>query len=108
MSKHTTDEQETKEPTAKEKRAIHLEVIEQTVVLVTTSLGLIAALAWNEVIKNAVSYIWPKPEGNIIAGLIYAVIITIIMVIAAMYLKRATSLTREAEEKLKRKLRREE
>ncbi|MGB9936758.1 MAG: DUF5654 family protein [Methanobacterium sp.] len=56
--------------------------------LMTTAFGLIAALAWNEAIKAIITEFFPK--GNGITGLlIYAVLITIIAVIATILIGRA-------------------
>lgn len=93
-----------KKEVKKSKKGLHIEVLEKISTLVTTSLGLVAALAWNEVIKSAVSYVWPKPEGSLVAGFIYAVIITTIVVVAAVYLNRIIKLTKETEESIKEKL----
>jgi hypothetical protein len=56
--------------------------------LMTVAFGLIAALAWNEAIKAVIAQIMPK--GNDVVGLlIYAVIITIIAVVATIIIARA-------------------
>lgn len=65
------------------KRRLHLEVIKQMVTLASSGLGLVAALAWNNVIQDLVNnYIKPYlPKGSsIISLIIYAVIITIFAV----------------------------
>ena len=56
--------------------------------LMTVAFGLIAALAWNDAIKAIIiSYL---PSGNGITGLlIYAVLITIIAVVATLIIARA-------------------
>ncbi len=56
--------------------------------LMTVAFGLIAALAWNSAIQAIVSQLFPK--GNDILGLlIYAIIITIIAVVATVVIARA-------------------
>ena len=56
--------------------------------LMTVAFGLIAALAWNEAIKAII--IQFMPQGSGITGLlIYAVIITIIAVVATIIIARA-------------------
>jgi hypothetical protein len=56
--------------------------------LMTTAFGLIAALAWNEAIKAIILLYLPKGDG-ITGLLVYAVLITIIAVIATILIGRA-------------------
>ncbi len=56
--------------------------------LMTTAFGLIAALAWNQAIQAIILQFLPKQSG--ILGLVtYAIIITIIAVIATISIARA-------------------
>ncbi len=56
--------------------------------LITTAFGLIAALAWNEAIKAIIAQFFTAGSG--ITGLVvYAVLITIIAVIATILIARA-------------------
>jgi hypothetical protein len=56
--------------------------------LMTVAFGLIAALAWNDAIKAIIATLIPK--GNGLTGLlIYAIIITIIAVVATLIIARA-------------------
>lgn len=62
---------------------IKREIFKQMLTLATSGLGLVAALAWNELIKEVVSdYIKPIVGGNsgIISLLIYAVLVTLLAV----------------------------
>lgn len=59
------------------------QVLTTIATLMTTAFGLIAALAWNEAIKAIILEIFPK-QNEITGLLIYAVIITIIAVIATV------------------------
>lgn len=66
------------------------QVGETIATLVTTAFGLIAALAWNEAIKAIIVEFVGK--GNGITGLlIYAIIITILAVIATILIARLIS-----------------
>lgn len=56
--------------------------------LMTTAFGLIAALAWNEAIKAIILLYLPKGDG-ITGLLVYAVLITIIAVVATILIGRA-------------------
>ena len=59
----------------------------QTVGYITAALGLIAGLAWNDAIKSLIEYFFPA-EQNMPAKFIYAVLITIVVVVLTMYLSR--------------------
>lgn len=68
-----------------------LAVMEKMVTLSMSAFGLVAALAWNNVIKEFVdSYIQPLVGGasGIWSLLVYAVIVTIIAVSVTMWLTR--------------------
>ena len=41
--------------------------------------SLVAALAWNDAMKDSANYIYPLPKDNIKFKLVYAIIITIII-----------------------------
>jgi uncharacterized membrane protein (DUF106 family) len=67
------------------------QVLEQMLVLSTGAFGLVAALAWNEVIQELVTqYIKPLIGGasGIISLLIYAVLITLLAVLVTYNLTR--------------------
>ncbi|MGB9937799.1 MAG: DUF5654 family protein [Methanobacterium sp.] len=64
------------------------QVLTTIATLMTTAFGLIAALAWNEAIKAVILQYFPKGDG-ITGLLIYAVLITIIAVIATIIIGRA-------------------
>ena len=64
------------------------QVMQTIATLMTTAFGLIAALAWNEAIKAIILAYIPKGDG-ITGLLIYAVIITIIAVVATIIIGRA-------------------
>ncbi len=64
------------------------QVLATIATLMTTAFGLIAALAWNEAIKAIILELFPK-QGGITGLLIYAVLITIIAVVATVIIARA-------------------
>lgn len=47
----------------------------------TAAFGLIAGLAWNEAIKSLIDFFFPEGGNSILAKFIYAILITIIVVI---------------------------
>lgn len=74
-----------------ENKKIHKEVVNQVLKLATSSFGLVAALAWNEVIKEVVEqYIKPLVGGNsgVISLLIYALIVTTLAVVVTINLSK--------------------
>ena len=64
------------------------QVLATIATLMTTAFGLIAALAWNEAIKAIILELFPQ-QGGITGLLIYAVLITIIAVVATVIIARA-------------------
>lgn len=64
------------------------QVLATIATLMTTAFGLIAALAWNEAIKAIILELFPT-QGGITGLLIYAVLITIIAVVATVIIARA-------------------
>lgn len=68
------------------KTSLHLEIVEQVSSLATASFGLVAALAWNDAIKLLFARLFPQPDGEIWAAFLYAIILTIIVVIVTIRL----------------------
>src|SRR3990167_9571928 len=75
----------------KKNTALHLAVLKQMVTLATSGFGLVAALAWNNVIQELVNnHIKPYlPQGSSLLSLfIYALVITVFAVIITYNLSR--------------------
>lgn len=73
------------------KKSLHIEIIRQMITLTTSGFGLVAALAWNNVVQEFVNNYLKKwlPDGSsIISLLIYAVVITILAVLVTMQLSK--------------------
>lgn len=71
--------------------ALKEEILKQMLTLSTSAFGLVAALAWNELIKEVVAnYIKPLIGGasGIVSLLIYAVLVTFLAVIVTYNLTR--------------------
>jgi len=60
---------------------------EKTITLILGGFGLVAALAWNEAIKSLFDTLFPKSNA-IIGKFIYAIIITVVVVIISIRLKK--------------------
>ena len=71
------------------------EVRERTLGYVVAAFGLVAGLAWNDAIKALIEYLFPLQESTLSAKIIYAFLITLVVVICTMYLNR---LFRKSEE----------
>jgi len=73
-------------------KKLHLEIITQMLALTTSAFGLVAALAWNTVIQTFITdFIKPYiPEGGsvVLSQLIYALIITVIVVTITLRLSQ--------------------
>ncbi len=67
-----------------------VQLLETFASLITAAFGLVAALAWNETIKQAVAQVFSN--GNDLMGLfVYAVIVTILAVIMTLLIARSLS-----------------
>ncbi|MBN1224167.1 MAG: hypothetical protein JXB23_13045 [Candidatus Aminicenantes bacterium] len=64
------------------------DVIEKLAALITAAFGLIAALAWNGAIQAIFKKVFGTAEG-IIPMLVYAVVVTVIAVIATIWVGKA-------------------
>ena len=67
----------------KEELGIHLQVAKQMVTLSTNGFGLVAALAWNNVIQELVNtYLkrWLPGDSGFLSLILYAVIVTVLAV----------------------------
>lgn len=62
-----------------------VQLLETTAALITAAFGLVAALAWNEAIKTYIAKVFADTGMDQVGGLItYAVIVTVIAVVATM------------------------
>ncbi len=69
---------------------MRLEIIEKIAALVTAAFGLVAALAWNGAIQAIFKQVFGTAEG-VWPMLVYAVIVTIIAVIATIWVGKAAA-----------------
>lgn len=71
--------------------ALYKEILRKMLDLATSGFGLVAALAWNELIKELVTeYIQPLVGGasGLISLFIYAVVVTVLAVLVTINLSR--------------------
>ncbi len=75
----------------KKEKAFHRELIEQMLKLATSGFGLVAALAWNDVVKDIIDgYIKPYvgKDSGLASQALYAIIITILAVTITYFLTK--------------------
>jgi len=71
----------------KEIEEVKREFTEKTITLILGGFGLVAALAWNEAIKSLFETFFKK-NNAILGKFIYAMIVTVIVVVVSMRLRK--------------------
>jgi len=74
------------------------EVLEKFSTLITTALGLVAALAWNTAIQNLFNKLFGETGGELAGQFFYAALVTLIVIFATIYVGRAAERAKKAEE----------
>jgi len=72
----------------KEIEEVKREFKEKIITLILGGFGLVAALAWNEAIKSLFETFFKKSD-ELIGKFLYAIIVTIIVVVVSMWLKKS-------------------
>lgn len=83
--------------------SLKTQVIETVAALMTAAFGVLAALAWNSAI-NALVMEYIASGSGWIALMIYAVFVTIIAVVAIIFIARAAAKAKAADMKLDEKV----
>lgn len=86
----------------KNTKDLPIAIVKQMLSLATSGFGLVAALAWNEVVKETIeTYVKPYlPEGSKLVSLfIYAVIVTVLAVLITLQLTKLQSALQEKTQK---------
>jgi hypothetical protein len=93
------------ETKAEQEKALPVLVMRQMVALATSGFGLVAALAWNNVIKEIVDNYIAKwiPGGGFLSLLIYALIVTVLAVLVTTNLTRTLQRLEQLEERFETK-----
>jgi len=76
-------------PPLKQFKNLQKETREKMITLILAGFGLVAALAWNDAIQALFNQLFPKSNG-VIGKFVYAVIVTIIVVIISLQLKETS------------------
>ena len=77
---------------------LKLEIVEKMATLVTTGLGLVAGLAWNDAIQAAFAAFVPS-QGSLFAKFLYALLITVVIVLLTVQLGRMANLLKQRLDK---------
>ena len=72
-----------------------VQLLETFASLITAAFGLVAALAWNEAIKQAVAVVF-KSENDLVGLTVYAIIVTVLAVIMTLLIARSLSNAKKA------------
>jgi hypothetical protein len=72
----------------KERATFKKELRQRLSTYITAAFGLVAGLAWNDAIRSFIEYIFPNKQNTVTAKFIYAILITILVVIVGTYLLR--------------------
>ncbi len=73
------------------------EVLDRFSQLITTALGLVAALAWNTAIQNLFDKIFGPAGGELVGQFFYAILVTLVVIFATIYVGRAAERAKKAE-----------
>ena len=71
-----------------------MEILAKMADLATAGFGLVAALAWNNAIQSVFNYFLPQ-SGSIAIQIIYAILITIIVVLITIKLGKLVNVAKE-------------
>lgn len=73
------------------------EVLDRFSQLITTALGLVAALAWNTAIQNLFDRVFGKAGAALAGQFLYAVLITFVVIFATIAVSRAAERAKKDE-----------
>lgn len=71
-----------------EQARIRKEIKEKTVGYILAAFSFVAGLAWNEAIKSLIEQIYPNQSNSVLLKLIYAIVVTVVIVLTTVYLVR--------------------
>jgi uncharacterized membrane protein len=73
------------------------EVLDKFAQLITTALGLVAALAWNTAIQNLFDKVFGKAGAALAGQFLYAILIALVVIFATIAVSRAAERAKKAE-----------
>jgi len=81
------------------KDELKMQIRKQTAGYVTTALSLVAGLAWNDAVKSLIEIFFPLDTSGVLIKFVYAITITIVVVILSTYLLKSSDKTTEVSNK---------
>lgn len=72
----------------KDGKEIKKEIRQRTIGYIVAAFGLVAGLAWNDAVKTLIENLFPLGKGTLLAKFIYAISITLVLVVISVYLVR--------------------
>ncbi len=79
------------------KDEIKIQIKNQTSGYIVAALSLVAGLAWNDAIKALITFFFPLDSSGILIKFMYAIIVTIIVVIVSISLLKLPNKTTETK-----------
>lgn len=73
----------------------------RTVGFILGGLGVIAALAWNDAVKALIEYFLPLERDSLLAKFVYAIVISVVVVVFSVYLTRLIANSADLNDKAK-------
>lgn len=72
-------------------KELRLQFLKTTTALITAAFGMVAALAWNSAISEAIKEIIGTSGTGLLTMLLYAIVVTVIAVLATVYIARVSA-----------------
>lgn len=79
---------DTKKTLAQKVRILEKEVVGRTLGYIVGAFGLVAALAWNDLVQQAFSVFFPAEQESLLAKLFYAIASTLIALVVILLFSR--------------------
>ena len=89
---------EIKEKIKKGATNLNREIKKKVAGYITAAFGLVAGLAWNDAIKSLIDYFFPLEKNGLWAKIIYAILITLVLVIVSIFVVKVFSGKKEEDE----------
>jgi len=70
---------------------VEREVINRATSYVVAAFGFVAGLAWNDFAKSVIEYVFPLKADSILAKALYAVLVTLFVVLLVTYFSKITA-----------------
>jgi Family of unknown function (DUF5654) len=81
------------------------EILDKFAQLITTALGLVAALAWNTAIQNLFDRIFGKAGAALAGQFLYAILIPLVVIFATIAVSRAAERAKKSRSRATRRTR---